>query len=167
MGGLAIIGVPAELAEDILELIVELHRLQSLQGCACSTMDCSDLVVSSFPCSLLLSIFCLLLNVFSQRYHKLIQLVQLWCAADLAGTMTDTGQSLTTSHRGHPSSSPLPKPCHLYPICHLPLLLSLHMQEKSIIIHRLKYCELYMEVYFPYIFNEFSCMTPYLQLPQD
>lgn len=49
MGGLAIIGVPAELAEDILELIVELHRLQSLQGCACSTMDCSDLVVSSFP----------------------------------------------------------------------------------------------------------------------
>lgn len=120
-----------------------------------------------FRRSLLLSIFCLLLNVFSQRYHKLIQLVQLWCAADLAGTMTDTGQSLTTSHRGHPSSSPLPKPCHLYPICHLPLLLSLHMQEKSIIIHRLKYCELYMEVYFPYIFNEFSCMTPYLQLPQD
>lgn len=73
----------------------------------------------------------------------------------------------TTSHRGHPSRSPLPKPCHLYPICHIILPLSLHMQEKSIIIHRPKYFELYVEVYSPHVFNEFSCMTPYLQLPQD
>ena len=85
-----------------------------------STSSSSDLGVPSVVrhsfCSLLVSLFNILypfLNTFSQRCHQLGWWAQLCPVVGLLWSwlqlvVASTGQPLTSSHRGHPCSLPLP-----------------------------------------------------------
>lgn len=73
------------------------------------------------PLSSFFPYFCPFLNTFSPRCHQVgwwlhphpaVGRPRSW----LGPAVLSTGQLLALSHRGHPWSPPLPKPCHGHPI---------------------------------------------------
>lgn len=118
-------------------LMLVVRRLQSLQGCACSTQEhpishSSDLFFSFIPSvSSSLSpssIPYLFLNVLSQSCHHLCCWAQLCfavgqCWGWLEWAVSSTGWPPSSSHRGPQHLSLPPKPCHLRPVQQLSIFI--------------------------------------------